>query len=178
MIYNKKYYNNLLKKHYSTAKLINTIRWNFVKELKLKTVLDYGCGCNFLTKYAPRGITVDSYDIGKLNDKSYPQTGIQHEDYDLIFFNDVLEHVDWENNPDKDILNIIERTKYVYITIPIYKGENIKEWVHYKPGEHLTYFTEKSLDNFMLKYNFKLIKKGWVECPPRKDILTGVYKYE
>jgi ADP-heptose:LPS heptosyltransferase len=177
ILYDKEYYNNLKKQHKETAEKINKKRWDFVNCIPFKVVLDYGCGCGELSKFSPKEVIVDSYDIGKLNGSPYPQTGINHEKYDLIFFNDIIEHVDWKNNPDKDIEKILKKTKYVCISIPIweYNGD-IKQWKHYKPEEHLSYFNHKEINDFFYNMGFEEIKSDWNECPPREDILSIIYK--
>ena len=173
--YDKKYFYQFHYTHSHTANLVSDIRWNFISYLNPKTVLDYGSGCGFLSKYAPPNIIVDSYDIGRLNGESYPQTGILHYHYDLIFFNDVLEHVDWDNEPDDKIEEILLKTKYVSASVPILPdGKNLEEWKHYKPGEHLTNFTYKTIIDFFASREFSIIKWGFPECPPREDVVTIV----
>lgn len=177
--YDKKYYEGLKQQHNGTAKLINEIRWEFVKDIPFNTVLDYGCGCGELTTFAPQreGLIIDSYDIGMLNGEPYPQTGILHDRYDLTFFNDVIEHVDWVNNPDANMLHAFQNTTYISVSIPVWNGkiEDIKTWKHYKPGEHLYYFSSETLMDFFIKKEMKLIKKGYPECPPRQDIFSAIF---
>ena len=172
--YNKEYFKSISDAYEKTAKKISKIRWDFVKFIKPKIVLDYGAGANFLTKFAPKGVIVDSFDIGK-----YPikYTGIRHKFYDLIFLCDVLEHI-----PDFRILNkILKRTRYIYVSIPLLpKGKRLKKWKHFKfeTGEHLHFFTERSLDLFFEARGFKRIKSGFPECEIREDIYSAVYKKE
>ncbi len=178
--YDKNYYENLKKQHIKTAKLINEIRWNFVQDVPFKTVLDYGCGCGELSLYAPknRDLIIHSYDIGKINGSTYPQTGILIDHYDLTFFNDVIEHVDWINYPDLDMVHAFEISTFICIAIPVWNHsiENIHTWKHYKPGEHLYYFSESSIIEFFYLRKFVLIKKGYPECPPREDIFSAIFK--
>jgi len=174
--YNKEYWKTISKDYEKTAKKLNKVRWNFVKELKPKIVLDYGAGANFLTKFSPKGVLVDSFDIGEFPIK---YTGIRHTSYDLIFFCDVLEHI-----PDFRVLDkIFKKTRYVYISLPILPdGKKLRGWKHFKfdTGEHLHYFTKESLNLFFEARGFKLIKSGYpeVECGIRKDIYSAVYKKE
>ena len=174
--YNKKYWKLISRDYKKTAKRISRVRWNFVRELKPKVVLDYGAGANFLVKFAPKGVLVDTFDIG---DFPIKYTGIRHECYDLVFLCDVLEHI-----PDFRTLNrIFEKTKYVYISLPILpEGKRLRSWKHFKfdTGEHLHYFTKRSLDLFFEARRFKLIKSGYpeVECGVRTDIYSAVYKRE
>ena len=178
------YYIHMLEQNIPYAQYINDIRWNWVTEVDPKLVLDYGSGCGFLTLFAPPHIIVDSYDIGTIWDSyRYPQTKIRHEEYDLVFFNDVLEHVDWITTgaQDEDINEILKHTKFVSVSIPIYDVEKygveaITKWKHYKPGEHLTIFTQDGLDYFFESRGFKELKRGTPECPPRVDIVSCLYE--
>ena len=160
--YNKGYFKTISDNYIKTAKKINEIRWHFIKETKPKVVLDYGAGANFLTKFAPRGVTVDSFDIG-----NYPAkyTGIRHKHYDLVFLCDILEHI-----PDFRVLDdIFKRTNYVFISVPIFpEGGKLKDWKHFKfeTGEHLHFFTQRSLDLFFEARGFKKIKYGCPETQP------------
>ena len=123
-----------------SAKNIFKIRWDFVEEVDAQTVLDYGCGCNFLSVFQPHGVDVDSFDIGHIDEGVlYPQTGIIRDEYDLVCFFDVLEHVDWENDPDKLMEEAIRKATWVVLSIPM-RPENkpMETWKHYKPREHLT----------------------------------------
>lgn len=177
--YDSDYYENMLHMYSGSAANIFQIRWEFVKMTGAQTVLDYGCGCNFLTIFQPHGIgiDVDSYDIGHIEPGvGYPQTGIKRDSYDLVCLFDVIEHVDWENTPDTLMDATIQKAKWVAVSVPIKPGElPFEEWKHYKPGEHLIYFTEESLDEFFRVRGFEKVKSGYPECPPRIDILTALY---
>jgi hypothetical protein len=121
-------------------------------------------------------VVVDSYDIGKIGDADYPQTGIRHDHYDLICLWDVLEHVDWANAPDADILEWMGKADNIAITVPVLPlGKMLDGWKHYKPGEHLTYFSIESLTQFIEQQGFTLTKKGTPECPPRADIYSFLF---
>lgn len=175
--YDSAYLENMLHMYSGSAEQIAQIRWNFVKEAGARTVLDYGCGCNFMTIFAPDSTDVDSYDIGHIDDNAYPQTGIKRDHYDLILFHDVLEHVDWEGDPDSMMEEMIQRVQWASVTVPaLPDGEPMEGWKHYKPGEHLTYFTEETLDEFFGERGFVKVKSGYPECPPRVDILSALYR--
>lgn len=172
--YNKEYWKTISKDYKETAKILNKVRWDFVEEIKPKIALDYGAGASFLTKFAPKGVTVDSFDVGNFPIK---YTGIRHDFYDLIFFCDVLEHL-----PDFRLLNkLFRNTNYVYVSLPILpRGRKLVGWKHFKfdTNEHLHFFTKGSLDLFFEARGFKLIKSGYpeVECGVREDIYTALYK--
>ena len=176
MKYDINYFYHLLKIYSSTAEQINKIRWSFVSNIEPKVVLDYGCGCGFFKAFAPDNIEVDTYDIMPI-----PQTGIIHKHYDLITFWDVLEHEDWgnlERNYDLEMEKVFDITHYVAVTVPILPAnKDFINWKHRKPGEHLTRFENKEeVIKFFRIRNFKLIKCGMPECPPREDIWSFLFK--
>lgn len=178
--YGSDYYENMLHMYSGSAKNIFKVRWDFVADANAQTVLDYGCGCNFLTIFQPHGVDVDSYDIGYIDEGvTYPQTGITRNCYDLVCFFDVLEHVDWENDPDRSIEDAIKKADWIAVSLPILpNGKPLVTWKHNKPGEHLTYFTTESLAEFFTQRGFKKVKSGSPECPPRIDILSVLYAQE
>lgn len=175
--YDSDYYENMLHMYAGSAESIFKVRWEFVATAEAQVVLDYGCGCNFLTIFQPHGVDVDSYDIGYIEPGTgYPQTGVRRDRYDLVCFFDVLEHVDWDNMPDAMIEEALQKTDWVVVSVPIRPdGQPLEGWKHYKPGEHLTYFTVESLDAFFAARGFEKIKSGYPECPPRVDILSVLY---
>jgi len=168
MKYNIDYFFHMLKLYSSTAQGICGIRWEFVKQINAKHVLDYGSGCGFFKAFAPADVVVDNIDPMPV-----PQTGIKHRHYDLITFWDVLEHL-----PDvKDVLPVLDLTDHVAVTVPIKPDEvEWSDYKHNKPGEHLTYFTVETMTDLMKHFGFELIKCGMPECPPREHIWSFLFK--
>lgn len=165
-MYNLDYFENMLRMYSKSAEEICKIRWEFIGEAK--SVLDYGCGCGWFRAFRPQGVEVDSYDVMPV-----PQTGIANNSYDVVCLWDVLEHFE---NLD-EIIPVLLKGKKVALTIPIKpEGVELTTWKHYKPREHFQYFTPESLDLFMKQIGFKLIKSGYLECPPRKDIMSALYE--
>jgi len=168
MVYDLAYYERTLCLNSATAKDICEIRWQFVHEAKAKTVLDYGSGVGWFRAFRPFGVVVDTYDIGVA-----PQTGINKENYDLITLWDVLEHI-----METGVIKLyLEKAKWAAVTVPILPpGKYLHEWKHYKPGEHVRYYTEETLFGFFGSCGFKLVKSEQVECPPREDIVSALFK--
>jgi len=179
MKYDVDYYYNLLKLYTPTAQEISILRWDFILQLLPQlnhhlTILDYGSGIGWFSAFKPNAVKeMDTFDI-----MNVPQTGIKHTNYDVITFWDVLEHIDWIKKPDKKIEDILQKTRFVAITVPILPiGKNYKTWKHRKPQEHL--FRFKSIDvviHFFKERNFKCIKIDDIECPPRVDIYSFLFK--
>ena len=180
MNYDRAYCETMLRLNTDSAEAINRRRWDFAEPAGARVVLDYGCGCNFLTAYAPPGVTVDSFDVGDYPpDLVTPPTGIQHMHYDLMCLFDVIEHVDWNMGPvpDRLMLSALHSSTYLAISLPILPPEtDLAAWKHYKPGEHLTYFTEASLLLLMARHGFLPLRCGVPECPPRSDIQSFLFR--
>jgi len=166
--YDPSYYYKMLREYTKTAEQICKVRWDFVKDVEAKTVLDYGSGCGFFKAFAPEGILVDTFDV-----MFVPVTGITQDRYDLVTFWDVLEHI-----PDfNEILPVLSISANVAITVPIKPPKMAwKDFKHYKPLEHIHHFTEESLNTLMRRFGFRLMKSGDPECPPRQYIYSYLFK--
>jgi len=179
MIYDSSYYYNLLKIHTHTAKQISEIRWEFLLQTlpQMKhhpVILDMGSGVGWFYAFKPDMIkTMDTFDVMPV-----PQTGIRHDKYDIVTLWDVLEHIDWQNAPDKRIEHVLKITHFTAVTIPILPiGKDYKSWKHRKPHEHL--FRFKSIDaviHFFKTRGFKCIKIDSPESPPREDVYSFIFQ--
>jgi hypothetical protein len=178
--YDLSYLLKMLRQNSGSAKDINTKRWDFILGIcpEAKYVLDYGSGCNYLSAFSPADVEIDSYDIGVYNGAPYPQTGIRRDNYDVLCLFDSLEHVDWVNDPDLSMLDAISKSKYIVVSVPILPQDKVLDasWKHYKPFEHLTYFTPGTLKQFFEELRFYLVAATSIECPPRQDIGTFAFK--
>jgi len=104
---------------------------------------------------------------------------IYEETYDVITFFDVLEHFE----DIYDIKNL--KTEYIVVSMPwcTYKGaEWFESWKHRRPNEHLWFFNDESLTNFMEEVGFARVNTCNVEDAIRKDrnnnpnILAGIFR--
>jgi len=169
-LYDLNYYEKMLRLYSGTAEEINKRRWHFLKShiQRLNTVLDYGCGVGWFRAWRPPGVKVFSFDIAM-----YPQTGVEIQIYDCTCFWDVLEHI-----PDFAAIEpILALSRFVAVSIPIPNDETgLNGWKHFKPGEHLHYFTRASLNALFNKYGFDLLLEDDFECPPRLDVSSFIYR--
>jgi hypothetical protein len=169
MKYDLDYFEFCLRRCSTTAEQVFKIKWEFIKELNPKTVLDYGCGVGWFRAYKPDGIEVDSYDIG-----NFPQTGIVRDKYDVICLWDVLEHI-----PDymETLEALVKMSDYIALTIPVKpKEKSWKDWKHLRLDQHLHHFDLERLDLIFDSFGFKQMKIGQPECPPREDVYNLIYK--
>lgn len=168
MKYDLDYYEGMLRNYSHTAEKIANIRWEFINEFKPRAVLDYGSGVGWFRAFRPKGVEVFTFDV-----MDVPQTGIPLQTFDVVCFWDVLEHI-----PDfSSIDTVIRLANNIALTVPIMNGklEYIGDWKHFKPGEHLHYFTVDTLDAMFANYHMMRIKDGYPECPPREDVWSAFY---
>jgi hypothetical protein len=52
------------------------------------------------------------------------------------------------------------------------------KWKHFKPGEHLHYYTVELLEALFKLYKFDLLLDEMPECPPREDIHSIIFRKE
>lgn len=166
MKYDIEYFENTLRLNSKTAEEISHIRWDWIKEISPHTVLDYGSGAGWFRAYRPNGVKVCSYDIGP-----FPQTGIELILYDVVCFWDVLEHI-----PDfSEIKPVLALSSHVAVSVPIVNRE-LFGWKHFKPSEHIHYWSEETFKALFREFGFESIKQGQPECPPRKDIHSFLFR--
>lgn len=174
--YDYHYYYNLLKIQTEYAKKVSDARWDFIKDNILKhetlpdtKVLDYGCGIGFMKVFVPEWVgLIDTFDILPV-----PQTGILNDSYDIVLLYDVLEHI-----PDfRSIESVIKKSKYIVTSVPV-KPTDLPwdQYKHFKPGEHLHYFTDSLLLHIFQYMGFRFITQGTPECPPREHVKTYIFR--
>lgn len=85
---------------------------------------------------------------------------------------DSLEHM---RDPSLILNNV---TRWAFVSTPIYRdADHARHSKHYKPGEHLWYFTERGLHAYMKRLGFKLRESNALECDcGREDI--GSFAFE
>lgn len=87
-------------------------------------------------------------------------------------FWDSIEHM---RDPSR-ILNQVAH--WAFISTPIYRNAlHALESKHYKPGEHLWYFTESGLLAFMKRLGFRLRESNMRECECGRDEI-GSFAFE
>ncbi len=79
---------------------------------------------------------------------------------DVATFWDSLEHC--TEQEAHTLLNHVR--KFAFISMPIYEnGDAITSSKHFKPGEHILYFTERGLIGWMFDRGFELVDRNRIE---------------
>lgn len=147
------------------------IRLCFIYQyLKTGRILDIGYGDGeFIRQSIDRGYDAYGFDVHteKFN---VPTINYLAGNWDIVTMFDSFEHMHDINEPIK------LRPRYFFITVP-HVQENMAEnefmaWRHYKPDEHLHYFTPVALKKFFAKNQYKCIENTNIE-----DIIRKSRKY-
>lgn len=168
-------YKKYIKNNISTK--LNTLRRDLVYSYVTSgNILDYGCATGIFHEGLNSGIKGYGYDINP-EFKTYSLEIIKRFKYIGLTFWDCLEHID-------DPLSIIKSfdTKYLFISVPClddFRGEDIGQWRHYRPHEHVHYFNQESLCYLFNKLGYKVLEVNFNESNFRtsggkKNILTVV----
>jgi hypothetical protein len=165
-MYDLEYFEKMLRLNSKTAEEICRIRWEWIACVKPATVLDFGSGVGWFRAHRPQGVEVYTFDIAP-----YPQTGIPMKRFDVICLWDVLEHI----RDFSELEAPIALSRHVALSLPIVEADQLYKSKHFKPGEHLSYWTESTLESLLKKYGFNLIKKGTPECPPRQQVKSFLF---
>lgn len=146
-----------------------------VSKIQEGSLLDFGCGTGSLIQYlrTHSDLEVSGWDVNPTFGFNDPM--ILFEKFDIVTFFDSLEHL---QNP-KETLEALN-AKHLFIVIPSLDDiqiDDILQWRHYKPHEHLHYYSLDSLaallsiSNYEIPdyyYSESLLRRGGGE----KNILT------
>jgi hypothetical protein len=138
-------------------------------------VLDIGIGSGEFIKNRP---TTFGYDVNPKAIDWLKQTRRWSDGFaafEGFTFWDVLEHVE---NPDDDYFRRIHPGAFLFTSVPVFTDlTRIRESKHYRPGEHLYYFTEAGLIDWLHHYGFDLVERTDFETRAgREDILSFAFR--
>lgn len=81
-------------------------------------------------------------------------------------FWDVLEHVDVPNNYFKRM----PEGSYLFTSLPVFSDlTRVRKSKHYKPGEHLYYWTPEGFIDWMAQYRFRLLEQSSFESEAGRE---------
>lgn len=96
------------------------------------------------------------------------------EDVEGLTFWDVLEHI----RQPSELLKLVRPGTFVFISLPTFTDlTKVRTSKHYKPNEHLYYYSITGLIKFMAFCNFELIELSDAETKAgRQDITSFVFR--
>lgn len=153
---------------------MSDVRWHFIQShLRLKPgsrILDVGYGNGaFLKRAREAGMLIHGIDVHS-EDFGIPNVDFDTDlEYDLVCFFDSIEHF-----PVFDPIFKL-RTQAAIVSIPNTPRVLLASpttWRHYKPGEHLHYFSRESLNRVMSRWGFnRKLTDGFPEDQLRGKLL-------
>ena len=165
---------------------INRIRLNFIKlceTVETKSILDYGCGSGSFVKAARlTGYEAYGFDVNDYTADLRPPAGFSP---DTITAWDSFEHLTDEQQTE--LFGIAKNAKRIILSVPDFAAPDknkIRQWRHYRPREHLHYYTSAALSIRFLKKGFETVFISHAEdavrkAPWKNNILTvGFARYE
>ena len=94
----------------------------------------------------------------KIIGNTLDQTKFPKDYFDAIAYQDVIEHITNPVTELKLVLNILKKGGYVFIVTPDISGVWAKIlgplWYHYKPKEHVSYFSRETIKMALKKAGF------------------------
>ena len=128
----------------------------------LTNILDVGIGGGaFVAETKCFGIDINEHALDWLRRRNllWSQGSLP-----IMTFWDSLEHLP---NPGE---YLSRATEHVFISTPIYHDEaHARASKHYKPNEHLWYFTDQGLHLFMREYAFKCVEQSTLETDAGRE---------
>lgn len=182
--YDDLYYQRCAEKDGSLISVaLNMQRMELALKQKPETLLDVGVGTGQFLKYIIRNapdVIVRGFDVPTMPSTAWLQrSGLFHDvnhcrplRFDVITFFDSLEHIPY---PEKLLVRI---KSTVIVSIPIFEDLlSVKRSRHFRPCEHLNYFTMAGFMMFMGKMKYR-----WVDTLDfekklgRDNVYTFVFK--
>ena len=124
-------------------------------------VLDWGAGSGMFIKHAAAaGFEVKGYDINPIALLRLKERDLYGQDpyqFDAVTMWDVIEHM---GQPGA-VFKSVKKGAHLFTSIPVFEDlKKIRESKHYRPGEHLYYFTAAGFIFWMGLWGFRLLESS------------------
>lgn len=156
----------------SIGKVIHDGRVQFVNDYTGREcpVLDVGIGSGEFILSRPNTFGTDVNPKAQQWLSENGLAGLGFDAYKAFTFWDVLEHVDVPSNYFKRM----PEGSFLFTSLPIFADlSDIRSSKHYKPGEHLYYWTEKGFVEWMAMHRFRLLEVRDFESEAGRDSIRS-----
>jgi hypothetical protein len=134
-------------------------------------VLDVGIGSG---EFIKKRLDTFGFDINPKAVEWLKQRGqFRNNFYDFYAFTfwDVIEHLE---DPAREYFDKIADGSYLFTALPIFMDLGaIRRSKHYRPGEHLYYWTHAGFINFMAHHRFRMIEANDLETWAGRESITS-----
>jgi len=134
------------------------------------SVLDVGIGCGEFIKRRPGTFGTDINPAAVEWLKAERRYSDDFSGFRAFSFWDVIEHVE-----DPELyFRAMPDGSHLFCSLPMFDDlTRIRASRHYRPGEHLYYFTEPGFVDWMALHRFKLIERADYETAAGRDSITS-----
>lgn len=133
-------------------------------------ICDIGIGSGEFIRYRKSAYGIDVNEKAMRWLKSVGRIASSLNDFRAFSMWDVLEHLD---DPDTYFGNM-KPSSFLFLSIPIFSDLwRIRESRHYRPGEHLMYFTEDGLVEWLGMRGFSLLERADFETKAGRDSIIS-----
>ena len=172
--YTDDYFKNFKAYDDDIARRVNDARRYFVNKHWPKRVIDVGAGdCRFVKARQ----STYGFDINPKAKKLLKQIGLYNSmlnRFKAMTMWDVIEHCP---NPET-YLKRVPKQGYFFASLPIFQDlSKIRESKHYRPNEHLYYFTDEGFVWYMGLYGFRLLERSDHEVKCGRESI-GAYAFK
>lgn len=134
------------------------------------SVLDVGTASGaFVRAAAGAGFAAKGFDVIEQSAERLKADGLYADDprdFDAVTLWDCIEHME----APEVFFRHIRRGALVFASIPVFDDmRQIRRSKHYKPGEHLYYWTAQGFINWMAMYGFRLLEQSAHETDAGRD---------
>lgn len=140
------------------------------RHVGMNRVLDVGIGSGEFIKMRPATFGCDVNPVAVEWLKRNDLWAGRPQDFSGVTMWDVIEHL-----PDPDVyLRHIQLHAYLFVSLPIFERlDDIRQSRHYRPGEHLTYWTESGFVGWMDRHGFRMLERSDHEIQAGRDSILS-----
>jgi 2-polyprenyl-3-methyl-5-hydroxy-6-metoxy-1,4-benzoquinol methylase len=138
------------------------------------TVLDIGAGSGaFVRDASALGFNAHGFDVIPEVADRLRADGKFSDDvaaFDAVTMWDAIEHMD---NPETWLSRIAKGAR-LFVSVPVFTDlKRIRESKHYRPGEHLYYWTAQGFTDWMALYGFRLLETSTHETDAGRESIVA-----
>ncbi len=135
-----------------------------------RSVLDIGAGTGaFVVAARQAEFYARGFDLMPMAVQALKRAGLYAVNvaaFDVVALWDSIEHME---NP-QNVLAEIELGTVLLVSVPIFPGIGvIRQSKHYRPGEHLYYFTERGFIDWMRSHGFRVLERSGHEIDAGRE---------
>lgn len=137
-------------------------------------VLDWGAGSGaFIHAAAATGFETFGYDINPLSRIELQNRSLLAQDpylFDAVTMWDTIEHMEQPGA----VFQSVKKGAHLFASIPIFEDlKKVHESKHYRPGEHLYYWTAKGFTDWMALWGFRLLEQSAHEVEAGRESIAA-----